>query len=131
MRLSFIFRRFTFIFIFQNNKKNNNDTTSFTIVSNKRNQSRTIALANNLANVKVNDRFTDDGHSLGAHACGFAGKRIILARITGLDPAGPGFKGSTKEYRLDQDDARFVDVINTDEFLGIQDPIGHKYFKNF
>ncbi len=31
---------------------------------NKRNQSRTIALANNLADVKVNDRFTADGHSL-------------------------------------------------------------------
>jgi hypothetical protein len=31
---------------------------------NKRNQSRTIAFANNLADVKVNDRFTADGHSL-------------------------------------------------------------------
>ena len=31
---------------------------------NKRNQSRTIALANKLADVKVNDRFTADGHSL-------------------------------------------------------------------
>ena len=31
---------------------------------NKRNQSRTIALANNLADYKVNDRFTADGHSL-------------------------------------------------------------------
>jgi hypothetical protein len=85
-------------------------------------------LTNNLINTNLIHCI---GHSLGAHACGFAGKRIILARITGLDPAGPGFKGSTKEYRLDQDDARFVDVINTDEFYGIQDPIGHKYFKNF
>ena len=31
---------------------------------NKRKKNRTIALANNLADVKVNDRFTADGHSL-------------------------------------------------------------------
>lgn len=28
------------------------------------------------------------GHSLGAHACGFAGQEIKLKRISGLDPAG-------------------------------------------
>lgn len=46
------------------------------------------------------------GHSLGAHACGFAGKKYKFARITGLDPAGPGFKGQPKEKRLDIDDAK-------------------------
>jgi len=48
------------------------------------------------------------GHSLGAHACGFAGKKYKFARITGLDPAGPGFKGQSKEKRLDIDDAKYI-----------------------
>jgi hypothetical protein len=49
------------------------------------------------------------GHSLGAHVCGFFGKRFVgnnkIARISGLDPAGPGFKGLSNENRLDKSDA--------------------------
>ncbi|RNA11918.1 pancreatic triacylglycerol lipase-like [Brachionus plicatilis] len=68
------------------------------------------------------------GHSLGAHACGFAGKSKKLRRITGLDPAGPFFKGKNSTERLDKSDADFVDNIHTDGLYGIQDAIGHQDF---
>lgn len=45
------------------------------------------------------------GHSLGAHACGYAGKVVKLGRISGLDPAGPNFKGQPSNKRLDKNDA--------------------------
>ena len=62
------------------------------------------------------------GHCLGAHLFGNAGKwanrlsgATILDRISGLDPAGPGFQTSTHaEHRLTKTDAKFVDVIHTD-----------------
>lgn len=63
------------------------------------------------------------GHSLGAHTCGTAsfslGKQ--LARVSGLDPAGPFFSGKKPAVRLDKDDAKFVDVIhsNTEIALGL------------
>ncbi|RNA41178.1 inactive pancreatic lipase-related 1-like, partial [Brachionus plicatilis] len=65
------------------------------------------------------------GHSLGAHVCGFAGKRIVgkIGRISGLDPAGPLFEGKPVYSRLDKTDAEFVDIIHTDATLGIQDSI--------
>ncbi|XP_064605778.1 pancreatic lipase-related protein 2-like [Liolophura sinensis] len=56
------------------------------------------------------------GLSLGAHVCGFAGASLDgqLARITGMDPAGPCFRFSGPDSRLSKDDAVFVDVIHTD-----------------
>ncbi|XP_023954187.2 phospholipase A1 VesT1.02-like [Bicyclus anynana] len=75
------------------------------------------------------------GHSLGAHIAGIAGKKVIdetgqrLARITGLDPAGPCFSNVDARARLDATDAEYVDVIHTNGgMLGIKEPVGHKDF---
>ncbi|KAI8509946.1 hypothetical protein Bbelb_123740 [Branchiostoma belcheri] len=74
------------------------------------------------------------GHSLGAHAAGFAGKTtrsagFTIARISGLDPAGPLFKISRPTKRLDKGDAMFVDVIHTDtKMYGKRKPLGHVDF---
>ncbi|RNA22544.1 pancreatic triacylglycerol lipase [Brachionus plicatilis] len=68
------------------------------------------------------------GHSLGAHICGFASKIKRIARISGMDPAGPLFVREPVDSRLDKSDADFVDVIHTDSELGIQKPIGHLDF---
>jgi len=76
------------------------------------------------------------GHSLGAHVCGFAGKKLKgLARITGLDPANPGFNGVKSSFRLSRNDANFVDVIHTCAYesnykysLGIRKALGHADF---
>ncbi|XP_023235928.1 inactive pancreatic lipase-related protein 1-like [Centruroides sculpturatus] len=54
-------------------------------------------------------------HSLGAHVCGYAGKRLSdLGRITGLDPIGHYFRNVSSKVRLDASDATFVDIIHTD-----------------
>uniref|UniRef100_A0A1I8MV01 Lipase domain-containing protein n=1 Tax=Musca domestica TaxID=7370 RepID=A0A1I8MV01_MUSDO len=54
------------------------------------------------------------GFSLGAHVSGFAGAELPgLARITGLDPAGPLFEAQHPKVRLDSSDAEFVDVIHS------------------
>ncbi|CAF3042763.1 unnamed protein product [Rotaria sp. Silwood2] len=76
------------------------------------------------------------GHSLGAHAAGYAGSKISpqLSRITGLDPAGPYFESTDPRVRLDPSDARFVDIIHTDGQahvqlgLGLLQPLGHVDF---
>lgn len=73
------------------------------------------------------------GHSLGAHICGYVGRRLKgIGRITGLDPAGPYFEDSDTPVRLDPSDAIFVDVIHTDgrKYLGfgIIIPVGHVDF---
>ncbi|XP_006262768.2 pancreatic lipase-related protein 2 [Alligator mississippiensis] len=76
------------------------------------------------------------GHSLGAHAAGEAGRRKRgIARITGLDPAGPYFHSTPPEVRLDPSDAEFVDVIHSnagrlffDFAVGINQPSGHLDF---
>ncbi|XP_014305841.2 pancreatic lipase-related protein 2-like, partial [Myotis lucifugus] len=77
------------------------------------------------------------GHSLGAHAAGEAGRRLggCVGRITGLDPAEPGFQGMPEEVRLDPSDAMFVDVIHTDisptvPYLGfgMSQKVGHLDF---
>jgi len=64
------------------------------------------------------------GHSLGGQIAGYAGQHLRmmnqpLARITGLDPAGPLYEALDAELRLDPSDADFVDVIhsNADRFL--------------
>jgi len=64
------------------------------------------------------------GHSLGGQIAGYAGEHLRLmnhnlARITGLDPAGPLYEATDAELRLDPTDADFVDVIhsNADRFL--------------
>ena len=55
------------------------------------------------------------GHSLGAHICGLASNVIQnqLARISGLDPAGPFFESKDIAVRLDPSDGKFVDVIHS------------------
>ncbi|XP_071509672.1 inactive pancreatic lipase-related protein 1-like [Diadema antillarum] len=64
------------------------------------------------------------GHSLGAHAAGYAG----------LDPACLGFSGSygSPECRLDKQDALFVDVIHTSSGslfgVGTREKLGHQDF---
>ncbi|XP_061185463.1 inactive pancreatic lipase-related protein 1-like [Saccostrea echinata] len=73
------------------------------------------------------------GHSLGAHTCGYVGRRERgISRITGLDPAGPFFEDSESPVRLDPSDAMFVDAIHTDGRkyfgLGIIRPVGHVDF---
>ncbi|XP_014275645.1 pancreatic triacylglycerol lipase [Halyomorpha halys] len=62
------------------------------------------------------DDFHLIGHSLGAHIAGFAGAGVTngtVARITGLDPAMPGFYNAPSDKRLDRSDAKFVDCIHT------------------
>jgi len=55
------------------------------------------------------------GHSLGAHAAAYAGKRLNakVGRITGLDPSGRQFEGMSAQVRLNPNDATFVDIIHT------------------
>ncbi|XP_071953358.1 uncharacterized protein [Antedon mediterranea] len=75
------------------------------------------------------------GHSLGAHTAGYAGAMNPgIARITGLDPAGPEFRYNHPDCRLDPTDAVLVDNIHTDgETLvslgfGLLQPLGHMDF---
>jgi len=79
------------------------------------------------------DRFHLVGHSLGAHIAGFVGSdnEGRIARITGLDPAGPIFVELNSSMRLDPSDAKFVDVVHTNGgtitkgALGLSVPSGH------
>uniref|UniRef100_A0A2C9KRW2 PLAT domain-containing protein n=1 Tax=Biomphalaria glabrata TaxID=6526 RepID=A0A2C9KRW2_BIOGL len=77
------------------------------------------------------------GHSLGAQISGYAGERIPgLARISGIDPAGPYFENTDPVVRLDPTDAVFVDVIHSDGAplgllelgLGTKQAVGHLDF---
>lgn len=52
-----------------------------------------------------------------------------LSRITGLDPAMPGFAFVSDENKLDPSDANFVDIIHTNAFLqGKVERCGHVDF---
>ncbi|KAI4503412.1 hypothetical protein M0802_001634 [Mischocyttarus mexicanus] len=73
------------------------------------------------------------GHSLGAHVAGNAGSAITsgkLGRITGFDPALPGFQLlASDDTRLDSTDAIFVDVIHScGGILGHLQPLGNVDF---
>ncbi|XP_050442303.1 lipase member H-B-like isoform X2 [Adelges cooleyi] len=73
------------------------------------------------------------GHSLGAHiagACGAAFTSGKIGRITGLDPAGPGFEYIIiVDHQLDKTDALFVDIIHTAAGgLGYSSSLGHVDF---
>ncbi|XP_050547261.1 lipase member H-B-like isoform X1 [Daktulosphaira vitifoliae] len=73
------------------------------------------------------------GHSLGAHiagACGSSFKFGKIGRITGLDPAGPGFEYLQIDVpHLNYNDALFVDVIHTAAgVIGYSKSIGHVDF---
>ncbi|OQV26056.1 Inactive pancreatic lipase-related protein 1 [Hypsibius exemplaris] len=74
------------------------------------------------------------GHSLGAHVAGYAGERMKIGRITGLDPAGLYFKDMPPSVRLDPSDADLVDTVVTDgrDLLqlgyGSMQPMGHYNF---
>lgn len=66
------------------------------------------------------NKFHVVGHSLGGQLAGIIGRYVHrkstgeskLVRITALDPACPLFY-----HRLSKNDAEFVDIIHTDEFL--------------
>ncbi|XP_068617911.1 phospholipase A1 [Battus philenor] len=70
------------------------------------------------------------GFSLGAEAAGFAGKTLRrrglqIGRITGLDPAYPGYTFTDKTGHLSKGDAAFVDVMHTNPgIFGFLTPIG-------
>lgn len=78
------------------------------------------------------------GFSMGAQVMGFAGRhfhkttKMLLGRITGLDPAGYLFENTN--VTLSKHDAEFVDIIHTqagniyDFKLGLKDSVGHVDF---
>ncbi|KAL5280572.1 hypothetical protein ACFFRR_004517 [Megaselia abdita] len=73
-----------------------------------------------------------DGHSLGAHCAGFAGKNVKRGRIhviRGLDPALPLFSYDKPADRLASTDAYYVESIQTNGGkLGFLKPIGKAAF---
>lgn len=75
------------------------------------------------------------GLSLGAQTMSFIAKNYRLqtgmniSRLTGLDPSGPCFRNLGPEDRLDESDADFVDVVNTNiDGYGMGAPVGHVNF---
>ncbi|KAF7271111.1 hypothetical protein GWI33_015973 [Rhynchophorus ferrugineus] len=72
------------------------------------------------------------GFSLGAQIANFlsvALRPYKLPRITGLDPALPGFITASTENKLDRTDANFVDVYHTNAFMqGKAEESGHVDF---
>lgn len=79
------------------------------------------------------------GHSLGSHVAGHAGYEIKLktskkiARITGLDPAGPLVAPFGLVRNLRSSDARFVDITHTSaKMFGYSSTCGHvDFWPNF
>jgi len=83
------------------------------------------------------DRFYLIGYSLGAQVAGYAGRHLRvngmeLGRITALDPAGTLFSYKHPAVRLDQTDAKYVDVIHTaSRFVASHEVVGHiDFFPN-
>ncbi|XP_050314432.1 pancreatic lipase-related protein 3-like [Anthonomus grandis grandis] len=73
------------------------------------------------------------GFSLGAHIAGNTGARTGRTEvIVGLDPAGPLFSRRRTDNRLDPTDAKFVQVIHTNDLvLGFGIRMGHAdYYPN-
>ncbi|RZC34100.1 uncharacterized protein BDFB_009704, partial [Asbolus verrucosus] len=72
------------------------------------------------------------GFSLGGQLTNFVANALLpykVSRITGLDPAGPGFLTAGSENKLDKSDAHFVDVLHTNSFVqGIVEESGHVDF---
>lgn len=71
------------------------------------------------------------GHSLGGQMAGLIGAftqsncQKEIGRITGMDPAGPLYMGAPPSKRLDESDARFVQIIHTNGgILGYYDSCG-------
>nr|XP_023024633.1 inactive pancreatic lipase-related protein 1-like [Leptinotarsa decemlineata] len=72
------------------------------------------------------------GFSLGAHVANYLAVSLRpykLPRITGLDPALPGFLTPNLDHKLDKSDASFVDVYHTNAFIqGVVEESGHVDF---
>ncbi|CAG9760473.1 unnamed protein product [Ceutorhynchus assimilis] len=72
------------------------------------------------------------GFSLGAHITNYlslALRPYILPRITGLDPALPGYITVNRDQKLDKSDAQYVDVYHTNAFMqGKAEESGHVDF---
>lgn len=71
------------------------------------------------------------GYSLGAHVAGHVGKFVGKRRINtiiGLDPAGPMFYFSDSKDRLAETDAKYVEVIHTNNVAGYEGPLGTSDF---
>ncbi|XP_030383959.1 inactive pancreatic lipase-related protein 1 [Scaptodrosophila lebanonensis] len=83
------------------------------------------------AGIYTRDHIHLIGFSLGAQVAGMSANYLKrkLKRITGLDPAGPGFMTAWSHEKLDSSDADFVDVIHTDPFFfSLLPPMGHADF---
>ncbi|VVC86371.1 unnamed protein product [Leptidea sinapis] len=75
------------------------------------------------------------GMSLGAHIQGFAAKHLYAVtgkkpfRVTGLDPAGPCYRGLPPEEKLAPTDGTRVDVLHTNmDGFGIAERLGQVDF---
>ena len=72
------------------------------------------------------DDFHPIGFSLGGQVVGHLGYHLngTLARITGLDPAGPLFHTVPPSERLHKMDAKFVDVVHAAGlWIGTDEPV--------
>lgn len=66
------------------------------------------------------------GFSLGAHVVGLTGKKFAggtVAKIIGVDPAGPLFDVKDPKNRLTADSAAYTECIHSGFTMGIKDPI--------
>ncbi|XP_056641054.1 phospholipase A1 member A-like [Diorhabda sublineata] len=72
------------------------------------------------------------GHSMGAHVAGVGGARLKngkVGRITGLDPAKPGYRDNRLDNKLDPSDALLVEGLHTFVYvLGLAETVGHVDF---